>query len=85
MANLNAACKLIFASFFFGAGSISRRNFAFVVVMRQAIACWQTGIYLIQERAIRRFILEHPTEIDLRKVDQLCFLDVITNGLVRAA
>jgi hypothetical protein len=29
--------------------------------------------------------LEHPTDIDLRKVDQLWFLDVITNGLVRAA
>ena len=42
-------------------------------------------IYLIQERDIRRFILEHPTDIDLRKVDQLWFLDVITNGLVRAA
>ena len=27
------------------------------------------------------FILEHPTDIDLRKVDQLWFLDVITNGL----
>ena len=41
--------------------------------------------YLIQEKDVRRFILEHPTEIDLRKVDQLWFLDLITNGLVRAA
>jgi len=41
--------------------------------------------YVIQEKDIRRFILEHPTEIDLRKVDQLWFLDLITNGLVRAA
>ena len=41
--------------------------------------------YLIQEKDARRFILEHPTDIDLRKVDQLWFLDVITNGLVRAA
>jgi hypothetical protein len=41
--------------------------------------------YLIQERDVRRFILEHPTDIDLRKVDQLWFLDLITNGLVRAA
>jgi hypothetical protein len=41
--------------------------------------------YLIQEKDIRRFILEHPTDIDLRKVDQLWFLDLITNGLVRAA
>ncbi|HEX8798099.1 MAG TPA: hypothetical protein VF772_05775 [Terriglobales bacterium] len=38
-----------------------------------------------QEKDARRFILEHPTDIDLRKVDQLWFLDVITNGLVRAA
>ena len=42
-------------------------------------------IYLIHEKDVRRFILEHPTEIDLRKVDQLWFLDLITNGLVRAA
>jgi hypothetical protein len=41
--------------------------------------------YLIHEKDIRRFILEHPSEIDLRKVDQLWFLDLITNGLVRAA
>ena len=41
--------------------------------------------YLIQEKDVRRFILEHPTDIDLRKVDQLWFLDVITNGLVRAS
>jgi hypothetical protein len=34
--------------------------------------------YLIREKDLRRFILEHPTEIDLRKVDQLWFLDVIT-------
>jgi len=41
--------------------------------------------YLIQEKDVRRFILDHPTDIDLRKVDQLWFLDLITNGLVRAA
>ena len=41
--------------------------------------------YMIQERDIRRFILDHPTDIDLRKVDQLWFLNLITNGLVRAA
>ena len=41
--------------------------------------------YLIQEKDVRRFILEHPTDIDLRKVDQLWFLDLITDGLVRAA
>lgn len=42
-------------------------------------------IYLIREKDIRRFILEHPMEIDLRKVDQLWFLDLITNGLVCSA
>jgi hypothetical protein len=42
-------------------------------------------IYLIHEKDVRRFILEHPSDIDLRKVDQLWFLDLITNGLVRAA
>jgi hypothetical protein len=41
--------------------------------------------YLIQEKDARRFILEHPTEIDLRKVDQIWFLDVLTNGFVCAA
>jgi len=33
--------------------------------------------YLIQERDVRRFILKHPTDIDLRKVDQLWFLDYV--------
>ena len=41
--------------------------------------------YVIQEKAVRQFILQYPTEIDLRKVDQLWFLDLITKGLVRAA
>lgn len=40
--------------------------------------------YLIREKDVRRFILEHPTEIDLRKVDQLWFLDMITNGFVHS-
>jgi len=42
-------------------------------------------IYLIHEKDVRRFILAHPTDVDFRKVDQLWFLDLITNGLVRAA
>lgn len=41
--------------------------------------------YLIQEKDVRRFILEHPTDIGLRKVGQIWFLDLITNGSVRAA
>lgn len=42
-------------------------------------------VYLIHEKDVRRFILQHPSDIDLRKVDQLWFLDLITNGLVCAA
>jgi hypothetical protein len=34
--------------------------------------------YLIQEKDIRRFILEQRTDIDLCKVDQLWFLDLIS-------
>ena len=40
-------------------------------------------IYLIREKDIRRFIFEHPSEIDLRKVDQLWFLDLLSNGFAR--
>lgn len=40
-------------------------------------------IYLIRDKDVRRFVLEHPTDIDLRKVDQLWFLDMVTNGLAR--
>jgi len=38
-------------------------------------------IYLIHEKDVRRFILEHPTDIDLRKVDQLWFLDYVESDL----
>lgn len=41
-------------------------------------------IYLIHEKDVRRFVNEHPTEIDLRKVDQLWFLDLLTNGFVQS-
>ena len=34
-------------------------------------------IYLLYEKDVRRFILEHPTDIDLRKVDQIWFLDYV--------
>jgi len=40
--------------------------------------------WLILERDVRRFIIEHPEEIDLRKVDGRWFLFVITNGQVAA-
>jgi len=42
-------------------------------------------IYLIRENDVRRFVVEHPSDIDLRKVDQLWFLDMLTNGLARTA
>src|SRR3974377_903435 len=38
-------------------------------------------IYLIHEKDVRRFILEHPTDIDLRRVDQLWFLDYVESDL----
>src|SRR5208337_2394561 len=38
-------------------------------------------IYLIHEKDVRRFILEHPTDIDLRRVDQLWFLDYVEYDL----
>ena len=37
--------------------------------------------YLIQEKDVCRFILEHPTDIDLRKVDQIWFLDYVESDL----
>src|SRR5271166_792877 len=38
-------------------------------------------IYLIHEKAVRRLILEHPSDIDLRKVDQLWFFDYVEYDL----
>lgn len=38
------------------------------------------GEYVFREHYIRRFILMNPTEVDLRKVDQLWFFDIITQG-----
>jgi hypothetical protein len=38
-------------------------------------------IYLIHEKDVRRFILEHPTDIDLRRVDQIWFLDYVEYDL----
>ena len=38
-------------------------------------------IYLIHEKDVRRFILEHPTDIDLRRVDQIWFLDYVESDL----
>ena len=40
--------------------------------------------YLLREKDVRRSILEHLTDIDLRRVDQLWFLDHSRISLVRA-
>lgn len=39
-------------------------------------------IYLIHEKDVYKFVLQNPMEYDLRKVDQLWFLDMITNGKI---
>jgi hypothetical protein len=46
---------------------------------------WQNSdrdrdIYVIHEKDVRSFIFENPMEFDLRKVDQLWFMDLITDG-----
>ena len=42
-------------------------------------------MYLIHEKDVRRFILQYPSAIDLRKVDQVWFIDVLGNGSRRSA
>lgn len=37
-------------------------------------------IHLIHHRDVRRFVVEHPLEFDIRKVDQLWFVDLLTNN-----
>lgn len=39
-------------------------------------------MWLIKERDVKRFILENPMVFDLRKVDQLWFLNLITGGKI---
>lgn len=41
-------------------------------------------IWLVLERDLRAFLLKYPTQWDIRKVDQLWFLDVLTEGKVAA-
>lgn len=43
----------------------------------------ERDMYLISEKAVREFIRRHPLEFDLRKVDQLWFIDLLTDGLRR--
>lgn len=40
--------------------------------------------WLIHENDVYRFLLEYPMEYELRKVDQLWFLDAITQGKIAA-
>jgi hypothetical protein len=35
--------------------------------------------YLIHHRHVREFVVDHPTEFDIRKVDQLWFINLLTN------
>jgi len=40
-------------------------------------------IKLVHKDEIRRFIYEHPMEFELKKVDQMWFLDLVTEGKVK--
>lgn len=35
--------------------------------------------YLIHHKDVRQFVVDHPMEFDIRKVDQLWFIDLLTN------
>jgi hypothetical protein len=39
-------------------------------------------IYWITHNAVREFVLKHPDEIDLRKVEKWWFLDLMTAGRI---
>ena len=41
-------------------------------------------IWWISNRAVRRFILRAPEEIDLARVEKIWFLDLLTGGRIRA-
>ena len=40
-------------------------------------------MYYISEGAVKEFVTGHPSEFDLRKVDQLWFIDLVTDGFRR--
>lgn len=42
-------------------------------------------MYLIHESDVYKFILARPLEFDIRKVDQLWFLDLVTEGKIAGA
>lgn len=42
-------------------------------------------MYLIHERDVYEFVLARPLEFDIRKVDQLWFLDLVTQGKIAGA
>lgn len=52
--------------------------------LRQTDRTTQQGgdSFFIQDHDVRAFILKHPTVFDIRKVDQLWFLDLVTEGKV---
>ena len=43
----------------------------------------ERDMYLISDRAVREFVRRHPLSFDVRRVDQLWFIDLLTNGLRR--
>lgn len=45
----------------------------------------ERDMYYISDQAVRQFVAQHPSEFDLRKVDQLWFIDLMTDGLRRSA
>lgn len=42
-------------------------------------------MWLIHEKDVYRFVLSRPLEFDIRKVDQLWFLDLVTEGKIAFA
>lgn len=42
-------------------------------------------MFQIHEKEVYKFVLARPTEIDIRKVDQMWFLDLVTEGKIAGA
>jgi hypothetical protein len=54
------------------------------VLLRPSLGASELGLQMAAQKDVRRFILEHHTDIDLRKTDQLWFIDLLAAGLRRA-
>ena len=39
----------------------------------------ERDMHFISDRALREFVSKHPLEFDMRRVDQLWFIDLLTN------